>query len=880
MLLAHSLFCCLLLWTVVGWPAQLAAAVDIPKAVDARLIVELFAAEPEIVTPTGIAVDSQGRVLAIESHTHFRPPNYQGPPADRIRMFADTDGDGRADQITTFFEGTRWTMNLAIDRRGSVYVATRNEIFRLRDNDGDGVADERTPIVRMESEGNYPHNGLSGFAFDQADNVYFGMGENLGVPYKLIGSDGSSQAGAEGGHIFRCTADGSRLERFATGFWNPFHLAFDREGRLFAVDNDPDSLPPCRLLHVVAGGNYGYKFRNGRRGLHPFTAWNGELPGTLPMVAGTGEAPSGVVAYEANHLPADYRGELLVTSWGDHRLERFRLEPRGASFRSQAKEFVSGGENFRPVGIAIAPDGSLFVSDWADKSYEVHGKGRLWHIRSREKQAAAAPAVQRPPRAAAELRAEALRSVPAAADSAASPERLEEVWKATEDVDPFVQQAARGALARSKTIDAAFDSRQLNPARRLAALLVLRESEQRPGDFLNRALSDSDPLIRFVALQWVGEERLEALRPALDQALAAGPVSGQLFAAYLATLEKLAGGKRNPNDEWAGEQYVAQALGNPQSPAEVRRWALRSLRTDHPLLTIDFLSGLIAGNDPLLEVEAVRTLRTSALTGRAAKLLAIASDPTGAANLRAEALVGLSPADAPVTFFVDLAENQVPAIRREALRSLVGKAVDSADAERLKPIAGKYPDSGELVARLLEPNAPLQRPSADDTDGWLKLLETPAGSGVPADKDGLAARDEGERIFFNSRAGGCYRCHTIDARGGRIGPDLSVTARTLDRRRLVESILRPGKEVAPQFAALRIETTGGRVLIGMPLSEAVDGTQTYADEQGGRFEIRPGEVESRVALPRSLMPDGLERLLTVDEFRSLLAFLAARQPGD
>ena len=73
------------------------------------LKIELFAAEPDIVTPTGIAVDAEGRVLVIESHTHFRPEDYAGPPADRIRMFEDTDGDGRADQITTFFEGTQST---------------------------------------------------------------------------------------------------------------------------------------------------------------------------------------------------------------------------------------------------------------------------------------------------------------------------------------------------------------------------------------------------------------------------------------------------------------------------------------------------------------------------------------------------------------------------------------------------------------------------------------------------------------------------------------------------------------------------------------------------------------------------------------------------
>src|SRR5690242_21186153 len=50
---------------------------------------------------------------------------------------------------------------------------------------------------------------------------------------------------------------------------------------------------------------------------------------------------------------------------------------RGASFTSERKAFVQGGENFRPVGIAVAPDGSLFVSDWVRKDYQLHGQGAI-----------------------------------------------------------------------------------------------------------------------------------------------------------------------------------------------------------------------------------------------------------------------------------------------------------------------------------------------------------------------------------------------------------------------------------------------------------------------------------------------------------------------
>jgi putative membrane-bound dehydrogenase-like protein len=272
-------------------------------------------------------------------------------------------------------------MSLAFAPDGSLYLATRAQILLLR-RQGDRLV-ERKVLVRLQTAGNYPHNGLCGFAFDGTGQMYFGMGENLGASYKLVGADGTTLAGGgEGGNMFCCRPDGTKLRRISTGFWNPFHHTVDALGRLFAVDNDPDSRGPCRLLHVVEGGDYGYRFRYGRQGTHPFQCWDGELPGTLGMVAGTGEAPSGVLAYESTGLPADYRGNLLVTSWGDHTIERYQLLPRGASFAARMQTVVRGGEDFRPVAIAIGPDGTVFFSDWVDKSYPVHGKGRIWRLRS------------------------------------------------------------------------------------------------------------------------------------------------------------------------------------------------------------------------------------------------------------------------------------------------------------------------------------------------------------------------------------------------------------------------------------------------------------------------------------------------------------------
>ena len=57
---------------------------DAPRSLDPRVKIELFAQQPQIVTPTGIDVDDLGRVWVIESNTHFRPDDYKGHASDRL----------------------------------------------------------------------------------------------------------------------------------------------------------------------------------------------------------------------------------------------------------------------------------------------------------------------------------------------------------------------------------------------------------------------------------------------------------------------------------------------------------------------------------------------------------------------------------------------------------------------------------------------------------------------------------------------------------------------------------------------------------------------------------------------------------------------------
>jgi putative membrane-bound dehydrogenase-like protein len=936
-----------------------AAPGDMPKVHDDRLQLQLVAESPDVRTPTGLAVDGQGRVLVIESHTHFPPEKYDGPKHDRILLMQDFGDDGKARKISTFFEGTKHTMNLAVFHDGSVYVATRAEIFRLRDKDGDGKAEDRTPIAHLETKGDYPHNGLSGFAFDMADNVYFGFGENLGADYKLMGSDGKSLAGGgEGGNIYVCDKDGKNLRRFATGFWNPFHVGFDAFGRLFSVDNDPDSRPPCRLLHIVDGGDYGYRFRNGRKGVHPFTAWNGELPGTLPMVAGTGEAPCTVLAYESDNLPSEYVGDLLVTSWGDHRLERYKLKPRGASFVAEMTPVVSGGENFRPVGLALAPDGSLFFSDWVDKSYQLHGKGRVWRLSAKnppkpdrpEEPELAMKSPHRPWREAAarkldketllglaaSCRDDRARSLAARAYLADRPALQEAAsllalhhptvfkmfakevaalprdWNRESQLksvqplkgwdesivslvrqglfmqtfdpvkdpaghyfDPFLYQSLATAIGKDP------DSRDIlvnpdnieffqkliaefhDPYYRIALNQGLRDAKAENEAVLTPYLLKSPyPEVRLQGVLWISEGRRQEQKANLLECLEKRATTRQLFEACLAALDLLKA--REPGQESAGEEYVLRILNAKDAAASVvRRFALRSLRPDHPQLSADLLKKLLADGDPAIRLEAIRTIRQRPDVERWTELREIARSGKSTETERSEAILGLSPGNqTDLAILTELTSDNSPAVADEALRALRGFDLTPKEKEQLAALAEKLPGARkELVKRVLDRNPPKELPKSDDLAAWQSLA---AGEGDAA---------AGERIFFHSRVGSCFRCHEHEGRGYTVGPDLSSIGKSMTRERFIQSLVQPSREMAPQFTPWIVLTNNGETLTGLYIGEEVDGTLKLADQNGKVHRIHPRDIEQKKPSEQSIMPAGLADNLTPQELKDLAAFL-------
>jgi putative heme-binding domain-containing protein len=157
-----------------------------------------------------------------------------------------------------------------------------------------------------------------------------------------------------------------------------------------------------------------------------------------------------------------------------------------------------------------------------------------------------------------------------------------------------------------------------------------------------------------------------------------------------------------------------------------------------------------------------------------------------------------------------------------------------------------------------------EKPPASDLSAWHTHLEQPGDSAA------------GRRLFFSSVGGRCAVCHQYAGRGGHIGPDLTHVGRSQSRDRIIDSILQPSREVAPHYQPWVLTTADGRTLVGLRLAEGGDdGSEEYVDTAGQRFTLPSAGIESRAASTTSIMPDGLESTLSIDDLRDLVTFLTS-----
>ncbi len=807
----------------------------------------MVAQHPDVMTPTGIDIDDAGNVWVAVSHTHFRPDDYDGPEHDEIVILSSPR--------RVFYNKTVATMDLELGSDGWVYLAERDRILRVRDTDGDGVGDLEQDVAVLQTEADYPHNGCSGIAWHPSGDLIFALGENYSKSWTLTGAGGDQITGTGEGGVFRCRPDGSSLRRIAKGFWNPFGICVRSDGTIFAAENDPGSRPPCRLLHVVEGGDYGYQRAYGGAPVHPFVCWDGELRGTLPMLHSLGEAPCGIAPLGAG---------LVVPSWTDHRIDFYPLSAHGASFSTKRITLVEGGRQFRPTCIVQASPTVFYLTDWVFGSYKLHGYGRVWKLEIDPDDASWLGQMElQPPTKEATL-AQQLRS----GDDSLDDQTLLKLARLEE---PFLVSAAISALARRTDQFDPPSVRKLDAADRITMLLAIRKARPTDHRWVDFFWRDPDVEVQFETLRWIADHRLERYRDDVGRKLAEPQLDYKLFEAALATWNTLSG---NPQAGIVDADMLLRRVLDQNASPQTRAFALRLIDPSSGKFSPKVWDQLLTTVDPLLAGELTRSLAASGKPAAVSRLIAIASDEKMALQTRADAIAGLSGGgDQSRTALLELAASSQPLIRQESLRSLRFVELDAPSRQLLTNLAADFSDSRELARAALDPTSIKKgRPAVTDTAAWNKRL---------ASLHGQPDVSSGRRIFFHAKVGLCSNCHRHSGRGNVVGPDLSATSNDGNPDRLLTALLQPSRDVDPQYYPWSLLTDDGQSFTGILLRDGGGGTEFFRDNRGRERKFSTKDIVARKPLTTSMMPDGLIDLMTDREIRDLLAFLDHHSPvGD
>jgi quinoprotein glucose dehydrogenase len=389
---------------------------------------ELWAAEPLLANPVAFCIDNRGRIFVCETfrqkrgiednrdHAHWLDDDlaaqsiadrlayikkHLGDEAnnyakfdDRVRLLEDTDGSGRANKSTVFadrFNGILdGTAAGVLFNRGNLYLTCIPNLWLLKDTDGDGRADLRNSLstgygVRFAFRGHDMH----GLVIGPDGRLYFSIGDRgLNVE-----RDGRHLINAESGSVLRCELDGSNLELFATGLRNPQELAFDDYGNLFTGDNNSDSGDQARWVHLVEGGDSGwrmaYQYFSDRGPFNREKLWHSQHDGQpayiVPPVANIASGPSGLAYYPGTGLPEHFQGRFLLADFrggpANSGVRSFRVQPKGASF-----ELIDAEQeiwNVLATDVDFGPDGAIYLTDWIN-GWNGEGKGRIYKFSSPE----------------------------------------------------------------------------------------------------------------------------------------------------------------------------------------------------------------------------------------------------------------------------------------------------------------------------------------------------------------------------------------------------------------------------------------------------------------------------------------------------------------
>lgn len=308
--------------------------------------VELFASEkdfPDLRNPVQMSFDNRGRlwVAVMPTYPHWRPGDPR--PNDKLLIFEDTNGDGRADKQTVFADGLHLPIGFEFAPEG-VYLTQEPNLCLLVDDDHDDHAD-RLEVLLHGFDTHDTHHAISAFTADASGAFYLAEGRFL---HSQVETPYGPRRCNDGG-VWRFDPKSFRLERYSqSDYNNPWGIAFDYWEQLYI--SDASNGMNWWGLPVSAKMPYGI-----------------EIDKSVPFVPKRSRPTSGSEFVSSRHFPETMQGQFMVcNSIGFLGISLGAVTEDGAGFTGKlAGELVSSSDpNYRPVDLEFAPDGSLYFIDW------------------------------------------------------------------------------------------------------------------------------------------------------------------------------------------------------------------------------------------------------------------------------------------------------------------------------------------------------------------------------------------------------------------------------------------------------------------------------------------------------------------------------------
>jgi putative heme-binding domain-containing protein len=372
------------------------------------------------------------------------------------------------------------------------------------------------------------------------------------------------------------------------------------------------------------------------------------------------------------------------------------------------------------------------------------------------------------------------------------------------------------------------------------------------------------------------------------------------------------------------QSLVAELFAEPKTSGPTRLLLLSILGRCRieplPSAWLDVLRQALEQEDPAVKRGAVAVVKLRNLDRFDRRLSDLGRQARAPSDLRIAALECLAgrrkqlDADSFTLLTQNLTEQTEPLLRVAAARTL---GAGTLDARQLRQLAGHLAGSGTMVVRLLLP-AFTRSKDVEVGTALVQALKRSAGAealslteleqtlrGYPEEVQALAAplRDklkarqqqqaaylaglsselgklpgdaEAGRAVFFSRKVGCYGCHRAAGPGGNVGPDLSQIGRFRSPSELLESVVFPSLVIVPEFRSFTIATKDGKQATGLIVRESAEALHLRTADLA-EVRLARKDIDELTPATVSLMPDGLEKLMSRQELRDLLEFLARQR---